>query len=303
MKSSDVDKIELLKNEIAQRNSELLSLETIAKELPSAGTSPVIGSESPMTVSTAASSFNSPEFGSWFDEKKILGSSKVIESLQSTIDSLRRDVSVLSEKAKEERRVREAGERRFERLTEKIEGMKHQNEMFDSILSRKERKVAELEQIAEQEREKRMRAEEDVKVFRAKMLEIEAQLAKEKEFRMRAETSYDVVVSSARRMNEKTKDEVRLLRAEVSRVSDERRKDVCTMKVLNEKYDSMIKKRSDIEEIVNEIEDTKKKEVEIVIKGLRTLERKVELVQTSDEKLIEDVKRQVEKVEWMRLNC
>ncbi|KAG7702965.1 hypothetical protein KL933_002283 [Ogataea haglerorum] len=149
------------------------------------------------------------------------GTSKVIESLHMQIDGLKGQLDDTQAELDEFKRKLSVVVKHNETLAEKLSSARHQNEVSESLLSRKERKVLDLEaQLAEAcSAADRWKFEEDsLRRKLAAMQEQESMSTVEAE-RLRA--SYDVIVESQKEYKLRTQMEVGDLRRQLKRFIQE----------------------------------------------------------------------------------
>ncbi|KAK9364729.1 hypothetical protein V1509DRAFT_650343 [Lipomyces kononenkoae] len=323
-------RIEILKNEIAQRNLEINSLESIVRELPKTN-SPVFRSTSPESTawsSTCPSSGSgSPDPASFPDIEVKFGSeaafaggpdyryfynyaamsgtatsSRVIETLQNTIDSLKRELNVQTERAREERRNREVLQQKLESQNEQFESIRHQNEMFNSILSRKDRKLEELEKRLAIDTELRKVAENEIQTVKKRILELDVENAKEREAKLHAQSSYETLVTSNRQSAIRFKEEVNLLKSAMERIKDNRKEDIEQIKLLEANFVSMSVEKDRIIKLQQSGTAIRNEQIEDVKTALKVLQKKVEKYGASDEEIYKQVKQELKRIEWMNRN-
>ncbi|KAK9238931.1 hypothetical protein V1525DRAFT_373962 [Lipomyces kononenkoae] len=314
-------RIEILKNEIAQRSLEINSLESIVRELPKTN-SPVFGSTSPESTawSSACPSSGSgspdptyipdidgavPDYRYFYNYAAMSGtstSSRVIETLQNTIDSLKRELNVQTERAREERRNREVLQQKLETQNEQFESIRHQNDMFNSILNRKDRKLEELEKRLAIDTELRKAAENEIKTIKERILELEVENAKEREAKLHAHSSYETLVASNRQSAIRFKEEVNLLKSVMNRVKDNRKEDIEQIQSLEAKFVSMSAEKDRIIKLQQSATAIRNEQIEDVKTALKELQRRVGKYAACDDELYKEVKQELNRIEWMSRN-
>ncbi|KAJ8102526.1 hypothetical protein POJ06DRAFT_51118 [Lipomyces tetrasporus] len=327
---NDVEKvrIEILRNEIAQRNLEIHSLESIAKELPKTGLSAVrcISPESASWSSSGPSSASgspdltyspdidakSPSLGFvasddryYYNYPVMNGtstSSRVIETLQVTIDALKRDLNVQTERAREERRNRETVQRKLESQNEQFDRIRHQNDMFNSILNRKDRKLDELEKRLATEIDLRKASDSEMKTIKERIRELEVENAREREAKWHAHSSYDALVASNRQSAVRFRDEVRLLKSEMERISNSRKEDLQQLQLLEAKLVSMSAEKDNVIKIQQSATAVRNEQIEDVKAALKELQKRVGKYEVGDDELLRQVKEELERIRWISRN-
>ncbi|KAK9475672.1 hypothetical protein V1514DRAFT_339374 [Lipomyces japonicus] len=309
-------RIEILRNEIAQRTLELNSLESIARELPSA-TSPSIRSISPDSGLISESSTNtSPDlsgsqFPSYLPSDYLYlysgnagkaSTSKVIETLHKTIETLQRDLKVYTEREKKERRNRNAIQRKLESQNEQYDRMRHQNDMFDSILRRKERKVEELEKQLSGESESLRCAQDSISALNRRIKELEIEYAREKEARWRTETGYQTLVNGNQQISNRFREELKLLKSEIEGINVSRMQNSESVRLLEVNYSKMKQEKELLLEIQNKSAEVRRHQMGELRSAVTELQEKVSDFRSEDEKLINNVKQDLQKFEWLSRN-
>ncbi|KAK7204993.1 hypothetical protein BZA70DRAFT_278818 [Myxozyma melibiosi] len=358
----DKVRIQILRSEIAQRSLELMSLESIAKQLPKAtlpplgrSTSPESLSDSPISSSsnsptllsspdlndgeqqglpqTGASSNNkqqqrmsyqfSPEeyricyehamSGSTQQQQQMTVSNtsttRAIEHLHSIIDSLERDRSLQAERAKEERQRREAISRKFESHMEQFQRIRHENDMFNKILDRRDRKIAELETKAQSESKIRQEREQELKEVSGRIRELEREVAKEKEMRakeeekrLQAEASYETLASSTKAINTRLREDVNGLKSEVQKIAETRAQDQLKIRSLSDNLSEMSAEKAKLIEAHEAIQLVHTEKLTTMKQQMSEMQEKVNKSVSNDEQLLKQVKAELEKMRWMGRN-
>ncbi|KAK9451994.1 uncharacterized protein V1518DRAFT_390012 [Limtongia smithiae] len=339
-------RIEILRNEIAQRNLELSSLESIAKQLPG-GQQPdrysqTYSSPNSSALSSATNSPNllsTPEFTQPLLEKafnytdgsinkseqryssnffssesrghlitysmnggQTSNTTRVIDALQSTIDSLKRELEAQSERIKEERRTREAVQRKYESFTEQADRIRHENDMFNNILRRKDRKVEELQARAKSDGEQLEAAGNEIATLKAKVIELELSSAKEHEMRIQAETSYDALATSSRQSSTRLREELGLMKSNMRQIVEQRREDVASIAKLDGSLAVMAKEKERlVQNHLDTVEASTAQLAEVKL-ALQELQLKVKRNMRKSSGLDKDLKSEVQHVQWMRKN-
>ncbi|KAK9375307.1 uncharacterized protein V1513DRAFT_443448 [Lipomyces chichibuensis] len=318
-------RIEILKSEIVQRNLEIHSLESIAKELPKTS-SPVVRCISPESTTWSSicpsSGSGSPD-PTYFpdiegtaafvpsDHRYIYNyavmngtstSSRVIETLQCTIDTLKRELNVQTERAREERRNREAVQRKLESQNEQFDRIRHQNDMFNSILDRKDRKLEELEKRHAIDIELRKAADSEMKTIKERILELEVENAREREAKLHAYSSYDALVASNRQSAVRFREEVKLLKHEIERIKNNRNGDIQQLQLLEANVVSMSAEKDRIVKLQQSATAVRNEQIENVKEALKELQKRVQNYGVCDDEVLRQVKEELERIQWMSRN-
>ncbi|KAK9472452.1 uncharacterized protein V1510DRAFT_417553 [Dipodascopsis tothii] len=336
-------RLQVLRSEIAQRSVDLRSLEAIARELPrhdvSSETSPALSSVS--FASSRSSSCHNPAgeisstpdyhltaFGlsgsyrvpgmDWRSQDNgppaSASSSKVIESLQNSLDALKRDLTFQTERADEERRSREALQHKFESLSEQYDVARHQNDMFDSILSRKERKIRDLEERLRAETERRQAADAStVELTRARATaeaqakeaqdRAAAEIATETERRQRAEAAYETVQKASADALAHLRADVAGLRGDLDRAREARAADAERAAELERTLDAAAAERAKLAALQDDIARTRAAKVELVAADISRLRKDVDARAAADEDLVQRTNEALQHLQWIRNNA
>ncbi|KAK9487666.1 hypothetical protein V1527DRAFT_460199 [Lipomyces starkeyi] len=321
-------RIEILKNEIVQRNLEIHSLESIAKELPKTS-SPVVRCISPESTTWSSSCPSScsgspdptyfpdidlqsgaavfvPTDQRYFYNYAVMNgtstSSRVIETLQGTIDTLKRELNVQTERAREERRNRETVQRKLESQNEQFDRIRHQNDMFNSILDRKDRKLEELEKRHAIDIELRKAAEDEMKTIKERIHELEVENAREREAKLHAHSSYDALVTSNRQSAVRFREEVKLLKHEMERIKNNRKEDIQQLQLLESNLVSMSAEKDGIIKLQQSATAVRNEQIENVQAVLKELQKKVQSYGVCDDEILRQVNEELERIHWMSRN-
>lgn len=318
-----------------------MSLESIAKQLPKAAAgmtlpfnnhSPSADSlaESPVSSTSASPSLlsspelNDHESGSrlsyqfspeeyrYYYEQAMNGgvvpqpnnsTTRMIEQLQTTIDTLRRDLNLQTEKAKEERRAREAVARKFEANSEQTQVIRHQNDMFNKILERKDRKIQELEKKAETESKLRLENEKEMKLLSQRLVLLEREAAKDKEMRLQSENSYETLVTSTKHANIRLRDEVNSLKSDIKSVVAIREGDLQSFKELESRFSDLSGEKQNLENIQKSIKTAGNEQIQVLRDLLCEMQGKVDKSISTDGELLDKVNSELQKAQWMNRNA
>lgn len=170
------------------------SYQLYAAQIPSLNSDDM--DEAYLHLKTPSSYENHPSRNNWST------TSHVIEHLQGTIDSLRRELKEQQAKAEEERSCREAMKKRCTQLESQMEGLRHQTDTLSSMLQRKERKVKELERDLEEYKSQAGDFESQLRTMIQKRKEEEKASGQALEEAARAKASYEALVSGMERKEE-----------------------------------------------------------------------------------------------------
>ncbi|KAK9355483.1 hypothetical protein V1523DRAFT_404833 [Lipomyces doorenjongii] len=321
-------RIEVLRNEIVQRNLEIHSLESIAKELPKtsspvvrcispesttwSSTCPSSGSGSPdptyfpdVDGTSGAATFIPSDHRYFYNYAAMNGtstSSRVIETLQSTIDTLKRELNVQTERAREDRRNREAVQRKLESQNEQFDRIRHQNDMFNSILDRKDRRLEELEKRHAIDIELRKDADSEMKTIKERILELEVENAREREAKLHAHSTYDALVTSNRQLAVRFREEVKLLKHEMERIKNNRKEDIQQLQLLEANLVSMSAEKDRIIKLQQSATAIRNEQIEDVKSVLKELQERVQNYGVCDDEILRQVKEELERIQWMSRN-
>lgn len=147
--------------------------------------------------------------------------SRVIENLQATADMLKRDLHAQREMARQETSSREALGKRCEILESTNDTLKRQVDMLTRLLERKERRIEELEGTIETKNDKIERLEQDVRAHdtcKLRQEHLEAEIS-------RLETAYSAVLESARRVKDRCTSDISAIAEKISNLENERQRD------------------------------------------------------------------------------
>lgn len=179
--------------------------------------------------------------------------SHVIEHLQQTIDALRRDLNEQTAKAAEEKQGRDAIRKRCDKIESQLEGLRHQNETLNSIISRKERRVKELENDLDRRLRQVDTMENDQKQFLESKNEYESVLQKVKDDQERSESAYQAVAEGLKSVRGAYEDKFALIREHVNALTEERESDKDRISQLQNVVDQQKLERLEMEKIKREM--------------------------------------------------
>lgn len=179
--------------------------------------------------------------------------SHVIEHLQQTIDALRRDLNEQTAKAAEEKQGRDIIRKRCDKIESQLEGLRHQNETLNSIISRKERRVKELEKELDRRSRQVDSLENDQKQFIESKNEYESVLQKVKDDQERSESAYQAVAEGLKSVREAYEEKFTSIRDQVKTLTEERESDKDRISQLQNVVDQQKLERLEIEKIKREM--------------------------------------------------
>lgn len=206
------DRVKALKDEIARRSMSLQALESLAQELPGQRDTDTddsmlhtdivsLGLESKVSPSSTLdpkvrdhhkrdSNASKSSRDSMYDHTYInqfiqkglsdsVGSntSKVIAGLQNSIDTLRRELKDQNAKYIEAKKGRDALAKRCDNQTGSMESLKHQNEMLNTMIQRKERQIQDVESKMAVQKSRAQTLEKEHADNEARMIDMEERTA------------------------------------------------------------------------------------------------------------------------------
>lgn len=128
--------------------------------------------------------------------------SHVIENLQCTIDSLRRELAEQRARVDEERSVKDAFKKKVQQLESQMDAYRHQAETLNSIFERKERRGKELERQVDEYKYAVARMEGEQSAIAKQKRESDEALRCAVEDKVRAEAMYAALGASVKRNKE-----------------------------------------------------------------------------------------------------
>lgn len=210
------EKAKQLRDEIARQSMDLRKLEEIAAEL-----------QIPRgRVGQAHPQHESSVFSSSSSNSQQGTSSRVIENLQHTIDSLKRELRDQTEIAKEEARGKEALAKRCDIIESSQAILKHQYESLTQLLNRKERIIKELENKVVDRNAKIKRLESATGDYLGVQREMELKLKQFEEERNRLEVGYKALLESSKSLKEKYHQEVTAIGERLEDIRNSRHADL-----------------------------------------------------------------------------
>lgn len=198
--------------------------------------------------------------------------SHVIEHLQGTIDSLRRELNEQSARAIEEKQGREAIKKRCENTESQLEGLRHQNETLNSIISRKERRMKELEK----EIETRTRQVDDLENHQQQYIEskheYEAVINRVKEDKERAEAAYQAVVDGSKSVKKAYETKFAQISQHLVQIAEDQVSDKSRINQLSGIIDLQRKEREQMEDLKAQMEKEHQlhvQQIEALVEGFK----------------------------------
>ncbi|ANB14300.1 hypothetical protein AWJ20_5265 [Sugiyamaella lignohabitans] len=234
--SLEEQKARKLRDEIAQGSVELQQLQTLLAQLPRLKRTPTRATpEGSLFPSSSHSSHHGNNnsntainnaSGMLGRSHSVLGTSQVITDLQSKIDILKCQLSEREQIAKDEHDSREALKKRCELIESTLDSLRHQNGNLTQLLTRRERRISELEH----EVECRVR---DIAVLRQSEshslslhVDYQQRILQLQEERDRLEAGYNTVLESSKRMKSKYQDDISDITAKILLLQKQRQSDV-----------------------------------------------------------------------------
>jgi DNA repair exonuclease SbcCD ATPase subunit len=248
---SEEEKARILREEISRESVSLQRLEQLAQELPKLSNRSAVPRRSDNSyllenryTADHANGSGGGAGNNW------ASTSRVIENLQATVDTLRRELRDQTEIAKEERNGREALRKRSDIMDSTLEVLKHQNEMLNRLLDRKERRINELEDHLVQKNNK-IDLLEEVTINNAGMKQTyEHKLQKSEEEKIRLETSYTAMTESLRQLKEKYHNDLTAIGDRITTIQLDRQADIANAHQLEE----LIKQQGIEKQAITELE-------------------------------------------------
>lgn len=178
----------------------------------------------------------------------------MIEHLQGTIDSLRRELNEQNARVIEERQGREAIRKRCENTESQLEGLRHQNETLNAIIGRKERRVKELERDNETYTQRMAELENNQVEFIKSKNKYNDVLKRVNEDKERAETAYNAVVEGSRSVKAAYEHKFAEISKHLNRLTEDRQNDLDRIAQLQRIVDEQKKSREQMASIKAQIE-------------------------------------------------
>lgn len=285
---SEEEKARILREEISRESVSLQRLEQLAQELPKLSNRSAVPRRTDngylLENRYTAGHGNGSGGGAG---NNWASTSRVIENLQATVDTLRRELRDQTEIAKEERNGREALRKRSDIMDSTLEVLKHQNEMLNRLLDRKERRINELEDHLVQKNCK-IDLLEEVTINNAGMKQTyEHKLQKSEEEKIRLETSYTAMTESLRQLKEKYHNDLTAIGDRIETVQLDRQADIVKAHQLEELIKQQGIEKQAITELEQEASQLRLKHIrhiESIFRDIRTV------VDMSDDSMNKKVK-------------
>lgn len=245
----DERKVRELRQEIAQESESLQKLVKLAEDLPKLKRLSQVGPSHTVNYSYDQNYMTSNQ------SIGFAGSSKVIIDLQNTIDRLNRELKVKTESLNDEVRSKEALQKHCEIKDSSMEVIKHQNEMLNSLLDRKERKIADLEK----QLGKATVSLKEYETFESKQIqERDELLARLREAEYKAEqlsVSYKAVTDSSKQLKQKQDSQLKEIQVILRTALAQRKEDVKRIDMLQMQLDEKIAVSKRLPEIETEVQN------------------------------------------------
>lgn len=233
-------------------------------------TSPTSSSDSPMSNTSSSpsstSSYQTKGTSNMSIDANIARTnwattSHVIEHLQQTIDALRRDLNEQTARAVEEKQGRDAIRKRCDKIESQLEGLRHQNETLNSIITRKERRLKELEKEAESRLQQVENLENDQKQYIESKNKHEALLTQIKDDKERSEAAYKAVVEGTKAMRMAYEEKFTAIGQQIKKLAEERTNDKERIAQLQNVVEQQKAEREQMEQIKGEMELQRKQHI------------------------------------------
>ncbi|CAN6601356.1 hypothetical protein TRVA0_001S10242 [Trichomonascus vanleenenianus] len=258
---TEEERASLLRDEIQRESMSLQRLEQLAQALPK------IKSRHASTYHPSSNDLRGNyEFGAGHS------SSSVIEKLQQSVDSLKRELREQQAIANEERHTTDAVRKRCEHLETTIEVLRHENEMLHKMLDRKDRKIETLEdanersnkQLAEY-KEADQSKEKDARTYEGKI----AALTEENEH---IKNAYKEVIKSTQLVKDRCHQDIMFIKEKIEWIKNEREKDSENRGILEVKIQEQVlekKKLLQLNNQANELRQRHLKQLEQIFADMR----------------------------------
>ncbi|KAK9461349.1 uncharacterized protein V1516DRAFT_675711 [Lipomyces oligophaga] len=233
----------------------------------------------------------------------VKGAIRRIKELEGTVEALRRDLTLQTLKAKEERRTKDAVNTKYDTFSEQVEQIRNEHDNFTMKLSKRDQKIEELERKLAYETSERTILEEEVKALRTRVVELELETARQREATLHLENSYEVLVTSNRQTTASLRTELDRIRFDLGKVEKVRRKDLSEIKRTETLLKEMEQQKQHMAEIQQQYEQVANQQKQSMALDLRRVRASVDKNMKMDEKLVEDTKRGLEKIAWIEQNA
>jgi hypothetical protein len=239
------EKAKQLREEIARQSMDLQKLEEIAAELqvPKVGrVQQTTNHSGPHESSIFSSSVSSLHNGT---------STRVIETLQYNIDTLKRELRDQTEIAREEARGREALAKRCDIIESSQAILKHQYESMNQLLNRKERRIKELEAKMSEKDNTITYLQTAAGDYLGVQKELELKLKHFEEERNRLEVGYKALLESSKSLKQKYHQEVSAIGESIEDIRTSRRADLEKLAALEAGMSKQIVTQGQLTELEN----------------------------------------------------
>lgn len=184
--------------------------------------------------------------------------SHVIEHLQSTIDSLRRELNEQNARVTEERQGREAIKKRCEISESQLEGIRHENEALNSMISEKEVRVKELEKDIEVQTRQALDLEGEQQEFIESKRKYDAVIKRIKEDKSRSETAHNAAVEGSNSIKVSYDYKFAQINKHLAQLTEDRRMDKSRIDKLQDLIAKQREERGEMEKIKAQMEEEHK---------------------------------------------
>lgn len=198
--------------------------------------------------------------------RNIASTSNVIESLQQTIDTLRRELKEKSARATEEKQGRDAIKKRCDKIESQLEGLKHQNETLNSIIGRKERRMKELEKEIESKAKHVSNLEKDQQEFLQSKNEYDTVMNQVKGEKERSDASYQAVVVGAKATKAAYEEKFKEIAEKVKHLIEDRANDKEQIDLLKKVISEQKAEREKIEKLKKEMTEQRQEYTQHITK-------------------------------------
>lgn len=220
-------------------------------------------------------------------------SGRVIERLMGDNDRLQREKTLASAKYEEELKRSESARSAVESLRASNENLTSMHESDTTLLAKRERKIEELREELENERQRRERAETETKETRNERDTVVQRLTKEameeRELSKRSVSQYEVLQSSWKSQGERFDRQVQKLKASIKALQDQISEDkqkIAHIDVITEQLNQECEKTRKAKDNLAQEFDAYKSEQE---KGVEEIRKRAERNDQGYDRLLKDV--------------
>jgi chromosome segregation ATPase len=178
--------------------------------------------------SSPANGSSTPEWSSAVGHAATGKSGRVIHNLQEEIARLTRELSLQRSRAEETQRNNDTLKAQLQATQEYLRNAESTNEAHLRSISRRDRKIAELQEIAEKERKRRENAESEAANAQRLMLESKDEFHRESshllEIANHSKTQYEALAKSSQRDKGDLARRIKMIRDEISALRKESEK-------------------------------------------------------------------------------